>query len=177
MVNYSEKCLEVLQSRGVTLSDIVELVIFLQGPYIDDIQQRIGEIEQDIREILAKREVYHAVMTGIAIDIAVDKNELFDQSLMKSIKDDYGLYGVDEVNAYGIVNLYGSIAMTNFGYIDKVKPGIIGKVNDDHAQCNTFLDDIIGAIAASGASKLAHTYKQQIKEKIIQRKGRKDEKN
>lgn len=52
----------------------------------------------------------------------------------------------------------GSIAYTNFGYIDKVKPGIIGELNDiDHdIACNTFLDDIVGAIAAAAASKLAH---------------------
>jgi phosphatidylglycerophosphatase A len=39
-----------------------------------------------------------------------------------------------------------------------MKPGIIGRLNNaDHTvQCNTFLDDIVGAIAAAAASKLAH---------------------
>lgn len=58
--------------------------------------------------------------------------------------------------AYGICNLYGSIALTNYGYIDKEKPLIIGKLNEKGPQCNTFLDDIVGAIAASAASRLAH---------------------
>ena len=50
--------------------------------------------------------------------------------------------GIDEVLAYGICNLYGSIALTNYGYIDKCKPGIIEKLNRDHAvNCHTFLDD------------------------------------
>ncbi len=65
---------------------------------------------------------------------------------------------MDEVLAYGICNLYGSIALTNFGYVDKVKPGIIGRLNDDPDYCHTFLDDIVGAIVASAASKLAHTH-------------------
>ena len=69
---------------------------------------------------------------------------------------DEGLYGIDEVLAYGICNLYGSIALTNYGYIDKVKPLIINKLNSKGKQCNTFLDDIVGAIAASAASRLAH---------------------
>ena len=59
--------------------------------------------------------------------------------------------------AYGICNLYGSIALTNFGHIDRVKPGIIARLNShEGGQCNTFLDDIVGAIAAASASKLAH---------------------
>lgn len=172
-MSYSSKNIEALKRRGVTLDDIVDLVIFLQKNYIDNIDSIRDEITNDLIEILEKREVYHAIMTGIALDIAVDEGHLFDKDLAKSIKDDYGLYGLDEVVAYGIVNLYGSIAMTNFGYIDKLKPGIIGKVNDDHSQCNTFLDDIIGALAASGASKLAHTHKQEIKEKVLIKKGKK----
>ena len=172
-MGFSKKCLDVLQSRGVTLDDIVDLVVFLQGQYIDNVSACLDEIRQDLIEILDKREVYHAVMTGIALDIAVDQRVLFDQPLSDSIQNDYGLFGVDEVIAYGIVNLYGSIAMTNFGYIDKVKPGIIGKVNDDHSQCNTFLDDILGALAASGASKFAHTHKNEIIEKVIEKKKKK----
>lgn len=155
--------------RGVSVDDIIDIVLMLQSPYIDDLSRE--EIEEDIFEILAKREVYHTVMTGIAIDIAVEENKLFDQEIMDSMRGDYGLFGVDEVLAYGICNLYGSIALTNFGYVDKMKPGIIGVVNDDLTRVNTFLDDIIGAIAASAASKLAHTHKKEIK-KVVMRKKR-----
>lgn len=155
--------------RGVSVDDIIDIVLMLQSPYIDDLSRE--EIEEDIFEILAKREVYHTVMTGIAIDIAVEENKLFDQEIMDSMRGDYGLFGVDEVLAYGICNLYGSIALTNFGYVDKMKPGIIGVVNDDLIRVNTFLDDIIGAIAASAASKLAHTHKKEIK-KVVMRKKR-----
>jgi phosphatidylglycerophosphatase A len=60
--------------------------------------------------------------------------------------------------ALGIVNVYGSIGFTNYGYIDKVKPGILAKLNDhESGQIHTFLDDLIGAIAAAAASRLAHS--------------------
>lgn len=154
--------------RGVSVDDIIDIVLMLQSPYIDDLSRE--EIEEDIFEILAKREVYHTVLTGIAIDIAVEENKLFDQEIMDSMRGDYGLFGVDEVLAYGICNLYGSIALTNFGYVDKMKPGIIGVVNDDLTRVNTFLDDIIGAIAASAASKLAHTHKKEIKKVVMMKK-------
>jgi phosphatidylglycerophosphatase A len=68
------------------------------------------------------------------------------------------LYGIDEIMALGIVNVYGSIGFTNYGYIDKVKPGILAKLNDhESGQIHTFLDDLIGAIAAAAASRLAHS--------------------
>jgi len=163
-----EKCINALEMRGVTVDDIIDIVMLLQSPYIGDLSR--DEIEEDIFEILAKREVYHTVMTGIAIDIATEENKLFDQDLMNAMRGDYGLFGVDEVLAYGICNMYGSIALTNFGYVDKLKPGIIGVVNDDLTHVNTFLDDIIGAIAASAAAKLAHTHKQEIKEVVMKKK-------
>ncbi|NLC41458.1 MAG: phosphatidylglycerophosphatase A [Erysipelothrix sp.] len=151
-----DKCLALLNSRGVEMDDLIEIVMLLQEQYIDGLDKE--EIRTDIYEILDKREVYHSIFTGIAIDVATEQKSLFDKELMGIIRHDEGLYGVDEVLAYGICNLYGSIALTNFGYVDKTKPGIIGILNDDPEHCHTFLDDIVGAIVASAASKLAHTH-------------------
>ena len=58
-----------------------------------------------------------------------------DHDLEHILMNDNPLYGIDEVLAYGICNLYGSIALTNYGYIDKVKPGIIEKLNIKGEQC------------------------------------------
>jgi phosphatidylglycerophosphatase A len=151
-----EKVLALLKSRGVTKQDIIECVYFLQKQYHDQLTSE--KIIYYVDSVLNKREVQHAIYTGIAIDIAVEKKQLDNKELEQIIAEDYGLYGVDEVLAYGICNLYGSIALTNFGYIDKIKPGIIGRLNkaDHKEQCNTFLDDIVGAVAAAAASKLAH---------------------
>jgi len=54
-------------------------------------------------------------------------------------------------------HVYGSIGFTNYGYVDKLKPGILKKLNDKSTgKCHTFLDDIVGAIAAAASSRLAH---------------------
>ncbi len=75
---------------------------------------------------------------------------------MSLLQKDDGLYGVDEILALSIVNIYGSIGLTNFGYLDKKKPGVIGKINDEkNGKVNTFLDDIVAAIAAATASRIA----------------------
>ena len=77
--------------------------------------------------------------------------------LQHIIEDDEGLYGIDEILALSIVNVYGTIGFTNYGYIDKVKPGILKELNShDGVHVHTFLDDIVGAIAAAAASRLAH---------------------
>ena len=80
------------------------------------------------------------------------------EPLSSIIEADEGLYGIDEVLALAIVNVYGSIGLTNFGYLDKLKPKVIKRL-DNHKhkdQTNTFLDDIVGAIAAAAASRIAH---------------------
>ncbi len=152
---YNE-CVDLLEERGVLLSDIVECVVYLQKDFIDEINE--DEILEIVEGVLGKREVQLALLTGINIDIKVENNQFGSERIQEIIRVDEGLYGIDEVLAYGICNLYGSIALTNYGYIDRVKPGIIGELNDiSDGRCNTFLDDIVGAIAAAAASKLAHS--------------------
>src|SRR5690606_29969661 len=108
------------------------------------------------RAVLSKREVQNAVLTGIHLDIAGENGKL-EERLQSIITTDEGLYGVDEILAFPIVNVYGSIGFTNYGYIDKLKPGILKYLNDKSTgKCNTFLDDIVGAIAAAASSRLAH---------------------
>ena len=55
---------------------------------------------------------------------------MLSEPLQDIVKRDEGLYGIDEVIALSIVNVYGSIGFTNFGYIDKLKPGILEYLND-----------------------------------------------
>ena len=82
---------------------------------------------------------------------------MLSEPLQDIVKRDEGLYGIDEVIALSIVNVYGSIGFTNFGYIDKLKPGILEYLNDKSTgKVHTFLDDIVGGIAAAASSRLAH---------------------
>jgi phosphatidylglycerophosphatase A len=159
MEDYRTKCIELLESRGVTVADITECARFLQADYHVDLKKE--ELLESVMSVLSKREVQHAIMTGIELDIAAEKKLMDNKDLQSILTRDEGLYGVDEVLAYGICNLYGSIALTNFGFIDKKKYGIIAKLNDegkDSGTVNTFIDDIVGAIAASAASRFAHRW-------------------
>ena len=150
-----EKSIALLKERGVEITDIADCVVYLQKDYVKDINYE--EVMVIVHSVLSKREVQHALLTGIQIDKETELGMFGDAELNDILLRDEGLYGIDEVLAYGICNLYGSIALTNFGYIDRVKPGIIGELNSPNSgKCHTFLDDIVGAIAAAAASKLAH---------------------
>ncbi|MCA0986641.1 phosphatidylglycerophosphatase A family protein [Guptibacillus algicola] len=143
-----------LKERGVELEDIAELVYYLQVKYHPNLQME--ECRTNVDRVLSKREVQNAVLTGIQLDELAEKNML-DQPLQDILMKDEGLYGVDEIIALSIVNVYGSIGFTNYGYIDKLKPGILEKLNDKSSGlCHTYLDDIVGAIAAAASSRLAH---------------------
>lgn len=150
-----KEALNKLNERGVELDEIVDLVFDLQEPYIDKLTREI--CLENINKVLSKREVQNAVLTGIELDILCEQGKL-SSPLQQIIKEDEGLYGIDEVLALSIVNVYGSIGLTNFGYLDKLKPKVIKRL-DDHKhtdQTHTFLDDIVGAIAAAAASRIAH---------------------
>src|SRR5699024_12846462 len=74
-------------------------------------------------------EVQHAILTGIELDKLAEQNQL-SEPLQDIIHRDEGLYGIDEIIAFSIVNVYGSIGFTSYGYIDKQKPGILKDLND-----------------------------------------------
>ncbi|MGD9677488.1 MAG: phosphatidylglycerophosphatase A [Vulcanibacillus sp.] len=150
------KTIKLLNDRGVTTNDIAKLVNQLQHEYFPDITEE--ECEFQVNKVLQKREVQNAVITGIELDILAEKKLLRSPLLEMLIHDD-SLYGIDEIISLSIVNVYGSIGFTNYGYIDKLKPGIIGELNKHHnGQVNTFLDDVVGAIAAASSSRIAHNY-------------------
>ncbi|MBD2870493.1 phosphatidylglycerophosphatase A family protein [Paenibacillus arenilitoris] len=156
---------EWLKKRGVTKEAIAELVHFLQKEYFPDLTAEDCIVHVDA--VLSKREVQNAVLTGIQLDILAEEGKLM-APLQDMIKHDEGLYGCDEILALSIVNVYGSIGFTNFGYIDKLKPGILVRLNDKKdGEIHTFLDDIVGAIAASAASRIAHR-KQAEREGVTQ---------
>ncbi|MCM2982225.1 phosphatidylglycerophosphatase A [Niallia circulans] len=143
-----------LHERGVEIEDIANLVYLLQEKYHKDLQME--DCIHNVERVLSKREVQNAVITGIQLDVLAEK-KLLESPLQEIVETDEGLYGVDEVLAFSIVNVYGSIGFTNYGYVDKLKPGILQKLNDKSSgECHTFLDDIVGAIAAAASSRLAH---------------------
>ncbi|WP_117168997.1 phosphatidylglycerophosphatase A [Paraliobacillus sediminis] len=149
------KAREWIIERGVTIKDIAELVYYLQEKYHDNLSME--DCTYNVEKVLGKREVQNAILTGIQLDVLAEQKKLVSP-LQETIEVDESLYGIDEVIALSIVNVYGSIGFTNYGYIDKQKPGILEKLNDKSTgECHTFLDDIVGAIAAAASSRLAHS--------------------
>ena len=81
------------------------------------------------------------------------------EPLQYLVETDEPLYGIDEIIPLSIVNVYGSIGLTNFGYLDKEKFGIIKELDDcPDDEVHTFLDDIVAALAAAAASRIAHSH-------------------
>jgi|SRR5574344_1873874 phosphatidylglycerophosphatase A len=159
MEDNTEYCIGLLKERGVSLDDIADCARYLQADYHVDLVKE--ELLDSVMSVIKKREVQYAIMTAIELDKIAEQGKMNDKELEGALMRDEALFGVDEVLAYGICNLYGSIALTNFGYIDKKKYGIIAKLNDagkSSGHCNTFIDDIVGAIAASAASRFAHRW-------------------
>lgn len=153
LTNYS---IELLRKRGVEIADLAEIAYNLQKKYIEELT--MDDCYESVLKVISKTEAQNAIITGIELDILAEKHLLSDV-LSEKLNNDEGLYGIDEINALSIVNVYGSIALTAFGYVDKIKPGIIGKLDKlgkETKMCTTFIDDIAGAIAASAASRLAH---------------------
>ena len=155
-----KRTIELLNQRGISLEAIAELTFFLQEKYVPNLTMK--DCIRSVQAVVEKREVQTAVITGIEIDIACEKGH-FGVELTDMLMNDYPLYGIDEILVLSIVNVYGSIGLTNFGYIDKLKPGIMGEIDQkgkEDGRCNTFLDDIVGAIAAAAASRIAHSQEE-----------------
>lgn len=155
MKELKEKGIEMLNRRGVKIEDIGELVYNFQKDFYPDLTVEI--CVNNIDAVLSKRETIHAILTGIALDELAEKN-LLPQPLQEIVESDEGLYGIDEIIPLSIVNVYGTIGLTNYGYLDKEKKGIIRKLDTEKGKVvNTFIDDLVAAIAAAAASRIAHT--------------------
>ncbi|HCX65854.1 MAG TPA: phosphatidylglycerophosphatase A [Eubacteriaceae bacterium] len=152
-----EITIRTLQERGVTIESIAEIVVFLQEKYYPDIT--LEESIENVKAVISKRESIHAILTGIALDQVAEK-KLLPEPMQSIIETDESLYGIDEILPLSIVNLYGTIGLTNYGYLDKEKIGIIKELDGKKDQTvNTFLDDLVASIAAAAASRIAHSDK------------------
>lgn len=145
---------QALNDRGVSIEAIAEIVYEMQAPYNDDLSME--SCIQSVERVLLKREVQHAILVGVELDKLAEEKKL-SEPLQTIVESDEGLFGVDETIAFGATLGYGSIAITTFGHLDKNKIGIIRELDTKKGDyVNTFLDDMVAAIAATAASRLAH---------------------
>ncbi len=146
---------ELLNRRGVTLEEIAEIAFDLQQPYNDKLSRK--QCLESVEQVLRKREVQNALITGVALDELAEKKKL-PQPLQKMMEVDEPLYGIDEILALSITNVYGTIGLTSFGYLDKTKQGILGKLNNHNGGIHVFLDDLVAGIAAAASARIAHEH-------------------
>ncbi len=148
-----------LEERGVSLVDIAEIVLAMQSPYYPNLQ--IEQCIESVQKVLEKREMQHAILVGIELDVMAEKGML-SEPLQSLVTQDEGLFGCDETLALGSVLGYGSIAVTTFGHLDKHKVGIIKRLDTKVGNgVHTFLDDLIASVAASASSRIAHRLRDE----------------
>lgn len=139
--------------RGIKLEDIAVIAKKVQSKWFPDITY--DECTQALIKILHEREVMNIVMVALTLDNLATENKL-PQPLQTIVAKDLWTMGVDELLAIGLSQLRGSIAVTNYGHVDVIKHGIIKEIDEDTSRVNTFLDDILGALAASVMAHVAH---------------------
>lgn len=153
-----------LQERGVTLEEIAEIVYEMQAPYQPTLQMET--CLSCVRAVLDKREMQHAILVGIELDVLAEKG-LLSEPLLSLIRSDEGLFGIDETIALGAAFMYGSISATTFGHLDKHKIGVIKRLDTKNGDgVHTFLDDLVGAIAACASSRIAHQHRDRMEKEM-----------
>jgi len=161
-----EMNIKMLNKRGVLVDDIAKIAHAQQSKWNDDISYQ--DCVDSVEKILSLRDVFHIVQLGAEIDRLTEEG-LFEGPIQQILATDLGMFGIDELFGLDLAGMYGTIGRTNFGDIDVNKPGIVAKLNSDGKEgepaCHTFLDDIVGAIAAAASTRVA-----QIENEIEARK-------
>jgi len=149
-------CVAKLEERGVKVDDIAAIAFRQQSRWNPAIS--LQECRESVDKILSLRDVFHLLLLGAEID-RLTEEKAFRGPIQEILATDLGLFGIDELFGLELAGLYGTIGKTNFGDIDVNKPGIVAVLNDlgkhDGKSCHTFLDDIVGAIAAAASTRVA----------------------
>ncbi len=147
---------KTLEERGVSVEDIAEVAYQQQAKWTKDISMKT--CIDSVEKILSLRDAFHILQLGAEIDRLTEEN-LIREPLREILNSDLGMFGIDELFGLELAGMYGTIGKTNFGDIDVNKPLVVGRLNADgkheKAMCHTFLDDIVGAIAAAASTRVA----------------------
>lgn len=151
-----------LEERGVKVNDIALIAYNQQLKYNKNVN--MDEVVESVEKILSLRDIFHLVQLGVEIDVLAE-NHMLREPIQSIIENDLGVFGVDEIFGLNIASLYGVIGQTNFGDIDVNKPGIVKELNDagkpGKEACHTFLDDIVGAIAAAATTRISQIVSEE----------------
>jgi len=154
--------IQTLKERTVSVEEIVEVAFRQQERWNPDISMK--EVIDSVEKILSLRDTFHILQLGAEIDRLTDE-KLFKGPIYDILKVDLGMFGIDELFGLEIAGIYGTIGKTNFGDIDVNKPLVVNRLNDDgkdgKGMCHTFLDDIVGAIAAAASTRVAQVSNEE----------------
>lgn len=154
---------EYLNDLGIgSYRRLAGIVYEQQRDYIVGLTQ--NDCLQAVLDVMANREMQHAMLVAIELDSIAQEAANHEggvarqaNPLIRLLVDDNSNFGVDEHIAMSVAGLYGSIATSNFGYLDKVKPGVIGEINDmgkNGTRVTTMIDDMLCAVVASAEATL-----------------------
>lgn len=144
-----------LKDRGVDLDDLADIIYNSQIEFEPALT--MDRVQEYLQDALHKRELLNNAMVMLELDRLTEAGQVAEP-LASIVKNDAGVFGVDETLALQIANIYGTIGTTNFGYFDRVKKGVIAKFDRDKHHVNTFIDDLLAAIVAAVSGKIAHKY-------------------
>lgn len=147
--------IKTLEERTVSVEEIAEVAYRQQAKWSKTISMQ--DCIDSVHKILSLRDVFHILQLGAEIDRLTDEKQ-FKGPIQDILKVDLGMFGIDELFGLELAGLYGTIGKTNFGDIDVNKPLVVNRLNGEGKEggmCHTFLDDIVGAIAAAASTRVA----------------------
>lgn len=157
--------LNELHKRNINNETIGEIAYNMQHQYLPHLT--VEDFGAQLDEVLKKREVLNILATGFALDNLANAG-LLPEPLQTIIANDAGVYGGDESWALNISQLYGSIAVTNYGFTDKDKPGIAAQLDNSNGQVNTFADDLALALASAVIGRCGHGSKLELDDNTVE---------
>ncbi|MBW3350648.1 phosphatidylglycerophosphatase A family protein [Limosilactobacillus reuteri] len=159
--------LNELHKRNINNETIGEIAYNMQHQYLPHLT--VEDFGAQLDEVLKKREVLNILATGFALDNLANEG-LLPEPLQTIVKEDAGVYGVDETISLALSQLYGSIAVTNYGYEDKKKLGIAAQLDNSNGQVNTFADDLALALASAVIGRCGHGSKLELDDNTVENK-------
>lgn len=155
---------EELHKRGITAYSIGEIAYEMQHDYLPDYE--ISDFAEQFSEVLKKREVLNLLAFAFELDNLANKR-MFSDPIQNIIENDAGFWQIDEILASSLAQLFGMLAITNYGYLDKNKVGIARRL-DEEDSITVFSDDIVSALASAVIGRCGHGSKLELDDKTVE---------
>lgn len=157
---------EELHKRGITAYSIGEIAYEMQHDYLPDYE--ISDFAEQFSEVLKKREVLNLLAFAFELDNLANKR-MFSEPIQNIIENDAGFWQIDEIVASSLAQLFGMLAITNYGYLDKNKVGIARRL-DEEDSITVFSDDIVSALASAVIGRCGHGSKLELNDHVVSTK-------